>query len=254
MDLSINFILSLTAALALNGLASLCGGLIPSPWLHRHMGALLAVASGVLLGTAFFELMPEAIYQAQHEEIAAIFTACLLGFLGFFLVESLLGSHATGQTGHRHDQAGPLILIGDGLHNFADGLAITSAFMVDSRMGWLTALTVISHELPQEIADYTILIARGWTKARTLLALLLVQCTGFLGAASCIFLAQFSWGANPYILAFSAGGFVYVAAADLMPQLKSSRRMGILWQSSWLFTGVAVIWLLQIFTQHSRGH
>ena len=208
------------AAVLIDGAAGLAGGLLPTAFLHRNLGALLALASGVLVGTAFLDLLPEALMGVSSpDQLHAILASCLGGFLVFLFVENFLGSHATGQTGHRHDHVGPLILVGDSFHNITDGLAIAAAFMTSTKVGIITSFTVILHELPQEIADYTILISRGWRKSRALLALLTVQLTAFIGVAGTYWFSATTLKITPHLLAFSAGGFIYIAAADLLPQL-----------------------------------
>lgn len=249
---SIDLVLKVVLATTLNGLASLGGGLIPSPFLHRHMGSVLAAASGVLLGTAFLDLLPEALEAGSS---AAVMAACLGGFLSFFFVDVAFGSHATGQTAHRHDKAGPLILVGDALHNISDGVAIAAAFVADERLGWITTATVILHELPQEIADYAILIARGWSKASALAALFAVQLTGVAGALGALWLAGPTMNLMPALLAFSAGGFIYVAAADLMPQIRRRSDDSAAWVRVLLFlTGVAVMAFITAGHTHGHGH
>lgn len=254
MGVSTNNIVSLTVALTLNTLASLGGGFIPSAFLHRHMEGILSAASGVLLGAAFFDLIPDALEMGAAASLhrPALFGALVAGFVGFYLVEMLLGSHAAGP-GHRHDhdQAGPLLLAGDALHNFADGVAMAAAFLADPRLGWVATLGVIAHELPQEIADYAILIARGWTKPRALLALFIVQGSAFAGAAMSILLSSAATKATPLLLMCSSGGFLYVAAADLLPSLNLKRRSpGQIQRILWLIAGVGAMALLAALHGH----
>lgn len=245
---SINNIVSLFIALGLNTLASLGGGFIPSAFLHRHIEGVLSFASGVLLGAAFFDLIPEALEMGEAVGVHRpwLFGALLLGFMAFYLVELFLGSHAAGP-GHRHDhdQAGPLLLAGDALHNFADGVAMTSAFLVDPHLGWVATLGVIIHELPQEIADYAILIARGWSKSKALLALFIVQASAFLGAGASLLLSSEMQHSTSLLLMGSAGGFLYVAAADLLPSLNFRRRQpGQVTKLLLLMAGMALMALM----------
>lgn len=213
-------------AITVNGFAGLAGGLIPSPTIHLHLSKLLACAAGVLLATAFLDLLPHAfefngLNLLGHTPFTneVIFSSCLLGFFGFYLVEVLFGSHAMGQQGHRHDHVGPLILLGDALHNITDGLAITAAFLVNIPTGIATTLTVLVHELPQEIADFTILISQGWSRKKALFWLFLVQLSAFLGMIAGLTLSSTHFHFAPLVLSFSAGGFIYIAAADLLPGL-----------------------------------
>lgn len=208
----------ISAAVFLDGLAGLAGGLFSTAFIHRHLASLLAFASGTLVGVAFLDLLPEALSSGlPHYNIMS---STLMGFMSFYVIESFLGSHATGQSGHKHTKLGPLILLGDAVHNATDGVAIAASFMVSTQTGIATTLAVIVHELPQEVSDYSILLAQGYTKRQALFSLFLVQLSAFVGAFFTLFAASTSMVAIPYLTALSAGGFMYIAAADLLPELQ----------------------------------
>mgnify|MGYP003315421573 FL=1 len=117
--------------------------------------------------------------------------------------------------------AGPLILIGDSVHNFLDGILIASAFLADFSLGVVTALAVIAHEIPQELGDFAILIKSGYTRSRALIYNLLTSIAMIIGATLAWFwLSEFS-SLIPYLLTFTAASFIYVAVSDLMPTLNS---------------------------------
>jgi zinc and cadmium transporter len=181
---------------------------------------LLSFAAGVLLATTFLELLPEATTLTRAP--GNIFVATLAAMIGFFLLERLLhGFHFHDDTPHdRHGTSPPyLILIGDGLHNFIDGIAIAASFAASFELGLVTTLAVAVHEVPQELADFGILVAGGMTGRRALLVNFLSGTTAVLGAV-----AFFAAGAavQPYVawcMAATAGMFLYIASADLIPQL-----------------------------------
>jgi len=193
---------------------------------HGAELALLSFAAGVLLATTFLELLPEATTLARAP--GNIFIATLAAMIGFFLLERLLhGFHL-----HEDDARKPhvtfspyLILIGDGLHNFIDGVAIAASFAASPALGVLTTLAVTVHEVPQELADFGILVSGGMTPRRALVLNFLSGLTAVLGA-----LAFFGAGAavEPYLawfMAATAGMFIYIASADLIPQLHLHRAL-----------------------------
>jgi zinc and cadmium transporter len=210
-------------AVLLDGLAGLAGGLLPTAFVQRNIVGLLAFASGTLVGSVFLDLLPEAL-SAPDIPANHILTAALIGFLVFYSIEAFFGSHATGHGSHKHDHhhapVGPLLLLGDALHNMADGVAIAAAFMANTPTGILTTIAVVLHELPQEIGDYSILVAHGYSKRRALFWLSLVQLSALLGAFGAIWVSGHFVSASYYFLAISAGGFMYVAAADLLPEIQ----------------------------------
>ena len=240
-------------AVFLNGLAGLAGGLIPHKFLHRHLTTFLAFAAGTLLAVSFLDLLAEDIALGGeiegHTEKVLGFT--LIGFLVFYLVHSALGSHATGQSGHRHHHhgTGPLLLLGDALHNMTDGIAIAAAFYVSPETGIATTLAVVLHELPQEISDYTILLANGYTRTRALLSLVIVQLSALFGAFVFILLANSVPQVTVVALSLSAGGFLYIAAADLLPELQRNKS-----DSKWYVSVLALLFGIALIfvTEHIR--
>lgn len=207
-------------AVVTDGVAGLAGGVLPTEFVHRHLASLLAFAAGTLIGVAFLDLLPEAFHQGPIEPLLM---ATLAGFSIFYIIESILGSHAMGQSGHKHTSIGPLILVGDAVHNVTDGIAIAAAFLTDTSTGIATSIAVIVHELPQEIGDYSILIANGYSRPRALMALVIVQFSALLGAILTVLTSQWAHNSVGYLNALSAGGFLYIAAADLMPELHRHR-------------------------------
>lgn len=178
---------------------------------------LIAFSAGTLLGGGMLHLLPEALGMLG---VMAVFLTAIVGFSLFFLVEKFLHWH------HCHDEEEKcphpftyLILFGDGIHNLLDGLAIAAAFLIDIRLGIITTLVIISHELPQELGNFAILIHGGIEKKKALLYNFLAQLTSVVGGIAGFYLAEIS-NFKPYMLAFAAGGFIYIAASDLIPEIK----------------------------------
>jgi zinc and cadmium transporter len=232
------------AAVVLDGIAGLSGGILPVAFVHRHFSTLLAFAAGTLVGAAFLDLLPDALATATPPQ--EIMLAALAGFVAFYLVESFLGSHATGQSGHKHSTIGPMILVGDALHNATDGVAIAAAFLADVKTGVATTLAVIVHELPQEIGDYSILVTHGYSRRKALLSLVAVQFAAVIGALGALWASTLTAQATPLLMAVSAGGFLYIAAADLLPELQRNHEgAGAVGKSASFAAGIGIIAVLE---------
>jgi zinc and cadmium transporter len=193
---------------------------------HRGELVLLSFAAGVLLATTFLELLPEAT--ALERAPGNIFIATLGAMIGFFLLERLLhGSHAHEDETHEQQTiASPyLVLIGDGLHNFIDGVAIAASFAAAPELGVVTTLAVIVHEVPHELSDFGILVAGGMAMRTALFLNFLSGLTAVLGA---LFFFSSGIDLRPYVawfMAATAGMFLYIASADLIPELHHHRTL-----------------------------
>lgn len=214
---------------------------------------LVSVSAGLLLASAVLNLIPEAFESGT--DLHALAWMMLIGLIGFFVLEKLSvlrHSHHHEGDGHHHhhghdrEEAGPggmLILIGDGVHNFSDGVMIAAAFIADPALGWLTTAAIAAHEIPQEIGDFIILLNAGYTRRRALfynaLSGLSSVAGGVLGYLSLV-RAQ---GLLPYVLVLAAASFIYIALTDLIPDLhRETRRDGDwFWQFALMMAGVAVI-------------
>jgi zinc and cadmium transporter len=177
---------------------------------------LVAFAAGSLIGSAFFHLLPDALGHLNGATHVWLSTAA--GFAVFFALEQLLHWHHH-HSGHRHRER-PLtylLLIGDSLHNFIDGVAVAAAFVTDIGLGITTTIAVAAHEIPQEFGDMAVLIHGGWSKARAVIFNLLTSLTFLVGA-----LLTFVVAAEinvSYVVAFAAGTFLYIGATDLVPEI-----------------------------------
>ncbi|NIV44547.1 ZIP family metal transporter [Candidatus Bathyarchaeota archaeon] len=201
---------------------------------------LVSFASGTLLGGAFLHLIPEALLNGGEN----LFIVILSGILVFFLLEKFLWRHC-------HERDCPvhvfayLNLLGDGIHNFIDGILIAASFLTSTPLGFATALAVVSHEIPQEIGDFGILVYGGFSKVKALSYNLLSALMAFVGA-----LLTYSFSAylpsSSYFLMFAAGSFIYVATTDLIPELHKEHGVAKSFlQFALLVVGILLMWLLR---------
>jgi len=205
--------------------------LVLSESLRNHLlPHLVSFATGTLLGAALLGLLPHALAGVAGTDTHAIPLAVLLGLLGFFLLEKLVlwrhchADHCEVHVPDEHDHApqrsaGTMILIGDGLHNFLDGVLIAGAFLTDIHLGIVTSLAVAAHEIPQEVGDFAILLQSGFARGRAFLYNMLTSLTTVVGGVLAWFALQETEAVLPYILAVAASSFIYIAVADLIPTL-----------------------------------
>jgi zinc and cadmium transporter len=212
--------------------------------LNKIILVLVAFAAGALLGGAFFHLLPEALDISLDLNI---FVSLLIGFCMFFVLEKALY--------WRHCHEGKckvhvftyLSLIGGGIHNFIDGLVIVSAFVVNTAVGIATTLAVISHELPQELGDFGTLVYGGFTKKKALVYNFLSAVLAVFGAVVGYFVASQITDFALYLLPFAAGGFIYIASSDLIPELhKETDKKRSLISFAFFLVGLAVMYLTKI--------
>ena len=142
-----------------------------------------------------------------------------------------------------------MILIGDALHNTTDGVAIAAAFLLDVRAGLATAAAVLVHEIPQEVGDYAILISTGYSKGRALFYLCLVQFSAVLGAVGAILASELIVNSTRTLVAISAGGFIYIAAADILPELRRQQQGRAIARVLIFCAGLGIIALLATFVK-----
>jgi zinc and cadmium transporter len=203
----------------------------------RHINAF---AGGTLLGAAFLGMLPNAVKQLNYQASYIV----LGGILFFFVIEKvMLWRVCNNEHCNRHSQSGALMLmIGDSFHNFLDGIVIAAAFLNNQAFGIIVAISVFAHEIPQEVADFGVMIKAGFSKQKTIWYNIFSGFTAFAGAFAAWFYGVYTQMALPYILAISAAGFIYIALADLIPDLhrKSSFKEASV-QFLLLLTGIGVI-------------
>lgn len=194
--------------------------------LRKMLLLLVSFAAGSLIGDAFLHLLPEAY--AQDDGSMRIPLLIITGIVVFFALEKFLHwrhCHIPTTEQHRHP-VGLNNLIGDGFHNLLDGMIIAGAFLVDTTLGVATTLAVILHEIPQEIGDFSILIHAGYTKKRALFFNVISAIIAILGAVIALTIANSSAVAERYFIPLTIGGFIYIVAADLIPELKREEHLG----------------------------
>ncbi len=204
---------------------------------------ILSYATGSLLGAAFLGMIPHAL---EHGPAHAVLATVLAGIVGFFILEKLLvWRHCHEADCRAHARAGPLILVGDAVHNAIDGMAIALAFQQSWALGIGTALAVMAHEIPQEIGDIMILIHHGWSRGRAVLYNVMSSLTTIPGALLACWIGNRISGAAPYALAVSAASFIYIALADLTPDHRTQTRFrATLLQMIGIATGIGTIILV----------
>jgi zinc and cadmium transporter len=246
--------------------------------LARVVKSLVSLSAGVLLGTALLHVLPEAFGHGQdhvhrigdpahhHPSPTTLFATLLGGLLFFWLLEKAeLYRHAhhhedDGHGHHEHFDAhqagrgGLSVLVGDGVHNFCDGVIIAAAFLADPMLGVMTSLAVAAHEIPQEAGDYIVLLNAGFSRSKALLWNAISGMAAVAGGVAGYFLVGGFETVLPYLLVAASSSFIYVAVADLLPQLQqrlSARETAL--QVAWLAAGLAVV-LLAKELLHSAAH
>jgi len=206
---------------------------------------LISFSAGTLLGAAFFDILPEAVEGAAHPE--GMFELVFAGLIFAFAVEKIIHwhHHHAGSEKEHHHPLGTLTLVGDGVHNFFDGVAIAAAFLVNAPLGITTTIAIALHEIPQEIGDFGLLLYSGYTPARALAFNLLSALAAVAGGVAFYLFSSSVEHVEAYALALTAGMFIYIAAADLLPELhKEKRTHASALQLVLLLSGAAAIWLV----------
>lgn len=224
-------LLWIVAATAAGGLLSvLIAATLTVSLLSRLVRHLVSLAAGVLLGTALLHVLPEAFESEAGAQ--ALFLTLLLGLLFFWLLEKAeLYRHVHHHEGDGHDhhhhfdaqqagRGGMAVLVGDAIHNFCDGIIIAAAFLADTTLGVVTAVAVVAHEIPQEAGDFIVLLNAGFSRAKALAFNLLSGAAGVLGGVVGYFVVGPWQDLFPYLLVVASSSFIYVAVADLLPQLQ----------------------------------
>ena len=214
---------------------------------------LVSFAIGALLGAAFLEVIPHA-FEYGRPHIAA--GAILGGIFAFFLLEKLLlwrhchtencEVHDTHTLPHDHGRTGTLIVVGDTVHNFVDGILIAAAFLQSTQLGVITAVAIVAHEIPQEVGDFLILLHSGYSRARALVLNMLSSLATLVGGVLGYFALQTVQGWEPVLLGIVAASMIYVAVADLIPGLHRRPELrDTLSQAILISLGIAAIALVR---------
>lgn len=218
----------------------------------------VSFATGALLAVAFWGLIPHAFEEVGSAQIQTLSGTIMLGLLVFFILEKLLiwrhchsgscevhGDADNQNYGHSHGphkSAGTIIIIGDSIHNFVDGVLIAAAFLTDVKLGIVTSLAVAAHEIPQEVGDFAILLHSGYSKSKALFYNVLASFTTVIGGVLAYYSLTDLHAHLPYFLAMASSSFIYIAVADLIPTLhKKTDIKTSLQQIALIFTGVCLI-------------
>jgi len=215
-------------------------------FLKKILLLLVGFSAGAMMAGALLHLIPEA---AESLDMQSIGLAAIFGFSIFFILERVLHWHHCHKSGGECDVHifAYTNLIGDGLHNFLDGVVIAAAFAAGWQVGMVTTLAVIMHELPQEISDFGVLIYAGFTKGKALLYNFISALLAVFGALIGSLIAEQIQAFVPWLLALAAGGFIYICASDLIPELHKEKKLSKSLFSFAIFgLGVALMWAFKI--------
>lgn len=213
--------------------------------LNKILLILVSLSAGALMGGAFLHLLPEAVESSGGGDIISF---VLVGFILFFIIEKLLH--------WRHCHKGKcdvhtfhyMNLIGDSVHNFIDGLIIAASFILSIPLGITTTIAIAAHEIPQEIGDFGVLIYGGFEKKKAILLNFAVSSIVIIGGIFGYFISKNIEQAVIFLIPFAAGGFIYIAATDLIPEIKKELNIKKSMATIVVFIiGILIIWLIKIF-------
>lgn len=238
------FSVAIVSAISLIGLSTF---LIEKKTIDKILFYFVSFATGALFGGAFLDLIPEAI----EEWGGNIIPFTLVGILSFFILERFLFfQHCHKRKCSVHTFA-YINLLGDGVHNFIDGMLIAGSFITDISLGIVTSLAIIFHEIPQEIGDFSILLYGGFERRKALFYNFLISLTAFGGALTAYFLSDGIKEIGKFLIPFGAGGFIYLAATDMLPELhKTKSRKEAVLQLILILIGIAIIFAVITLVGH----
>lgn len=190
--------------------------------MHFILYVLVALSAGALIGASFFHLLPETL---EHISPFTAFVVLLLGFSMFFLLERLIHWHHCHEDVCKVHPFTYLNLLGDGVHNFIDGVVIAASYLVSIPVGIMTTIAIIAHEIPQELGDFGVLVYGGFKPRKALFLNFLTALTAVLGALVGYLLSHIVGGLIYYALPFAAGNFIYIASSDLIPELHKEPKL-----------------------------
>jgi zinc and cadmium transporter len=249
----------ISASLLGGVLSVLCAAFVALNARTAWIPLLISYAIGAMLGAVFLEILPHAFTVATSPESMA--ATVLFGILLFFILEKLvLWRHCHGDEceahmphenadnhDHDHGRSGMMIMVGDTFHNFVDGILIAAAFMIDIKLGAVTALAIIAHEIPQEVGDFLILLHSGYSKKQALLFNLLSSLATVIGGVLAYLGLQTLQNWIPAILGLAAASMIYVSVADLIPGLhKRTELKATVQQVLLIGLGIGSIWLTKL--------
>lgn len=204
----------------------------------------ISFATGTLLGAAFLGLMPHAA--EKFGDLRLTLFMVLVGLIIFFILEKfVIWRHCHDDHCHVHEASGSLIMIGDAFHNFVDGVVIAATFTTSIPLGITTAFSVITHEIPQEVGDFAILLKNNYTKKRAFMLNVFSGLSSLAGAILAYFFMSTITNVTPYIMSISAASFIYVAISDLIPHLQEhTNPKESITQTFLILAGISVIYFM----------
>jgi len=213
--------------------------------LHKILMLLVSLSAGVLMGAAFFDLIIEASKTVPQ---ITVFIYTLMGFISFFFIEKIL------QWRHCHDEKctvhafAYVNLYGDAVHNFVDGIIIAASFIANLQLGLITTFAMALHEIPQELGEFGVLIYGGFKTSKALLFNFISAITAILGGISGYFLSSYLKNQLIMLLPFAAGGFIYIAASDLIPEIRKESNIKKSFVNMIVFViGILIVYSLMVF-------
>lgn len=213
--------------------------------LNRMTLLLVALSAGSFIGGAFLHLLPEAANKMDAEKM---FTLVMFSFIIFFLMEKVLHWRHCHKDNCKVHAFAYVNLIGDTVHNFIDGLIIGGSFLLDFQLGVASTLMIALHEIPQEIGDFAVMLHAGLERKKALFLNFLVALSVIFGGVFAYFASSHLENLMAYLLPFAAGGFLYIAASDLIPEIKKHATMKELINSFLMFLlGILLMYLVKFF-------
>jgi zinc and cadmium transporter len=239
------------AATLLDGIIGLIGIFslaVNRKFFNSLIGILVAFSAGALLSGALFHLLAESL-----EKLSAMwsFIFLMIGFVIFFVVERFLHWHHCHEGECEVHPYSYLILFGDSVHNIIDGFVIAASFLVSVPFGIITTVLIIGHEIPQELGNFAILVHGGFSRAKSLLYNFFAQLTCVLGGIIGFVLSGVVDKLTTFMLPFAAGGFIYIAASDLIPELHKEPKLSKSMVSFAMFIfGIVFMFAMKILLEH----
>jgi len=213
--------------------------------LEKFLIYLVSFSTGALFGGAFIHLIPEAVERTGFTSLLSLYI--LSGIIAFFVIEKFIHwrhCHIPTSKQHKHHLS-IMNLVGDAFHNLLDGLIIGASYLASIPVGIATTLAVIFHEIPQEIGDFGVLLYGGFSKKKALFMNFITALTAVLGAVISLIIGNYTENLTLFLVPFAAGGFIYIAGSDLLPELhkECSSRISFL-QLIFFIIGIAIMFLL----------
>ena len=242
------YIIVVTFAIALIAFIGIFTLLLKEKLLNEILLILVSLSAGALMGGAFLHLIPEAVEKSQGTDI---FLFVLVGFILFFVIEKVLH--------WRHCHKGKcdvhtftyMNLVGDTIHNFIDGLILAASFVTSVELGLTTTIAIAAHEIPQEIGDFGVLIYGGFKKKKAIILNFIVALTIVIGGLIGYFISKSVESAATFLLPFAAGGFIYIAATDLVPEIKKELDFKKYMATLIVFIiGILIMWFIKLYFSH----